>query len=67
MFLCYNCATGIHLEHYPAEISFIKAINDRSGQEEDQFNYLQLRVLINGGNKVAYDFFEDYDLNHDTT
>ena len=33
--------------------------------EEDEFNYLQLRVLINGGNKAAFDFFEVYDLQND--
>lgn len=59
IFLCTNCATGIHLEHYPVEVCFIKAIN------EDEFNYLQLRVLINGGNKAAFDFFEVYDLQNE--
>ena len=44
------------MEHYPVEVSFIKSIKD------DKFNYLQLRVLINGGNKAAFDFFEVYDL-----
>ena len=56
IFLCANCAIGIHIEHYPVEASCIKAIS------EDEFNYLQLRVLINGGNKAAFDFFEAYDL-----
>ena len=59
IFLCANCATGIHLEHYPVEVSFIKSIKD------DEFNYLQLRVLINGGNKAAFDFFEVYDLQNE--
>ena len=59
IFLCANCATGIHKEHYPVEISCIKAIS------EDEFNYLQLRVLINGGNKAAFDFFEIYDLTNE--
>jgi len=59
IFLCTNCATGIHLEHYPVEVSFIKAIN------EEEFNYLQLRVLINGGNQAAFDFFEVYDLQNE--
>ena len=56
IFLCQNCATGIHIEHYPVEISCIKSIAN------DEFNYLQLRVLINGGNQAAFDFFEAYDL-----
>ena len=59
IFLCANCATGIHIEHYPVEISFIKAINT------DEFNYLQLRVMIKGGNKAAFDFFEVYDLQNE--
>ena len=59
IFLCVNCATGIHIEHYPVEVSFIKAI------KEDEFNYCQLNVLINGGNKAAFDFFEVYDLQHE--
>ena len=59
IFLCANCATGIHIEHYPCEVSFIKCI------ETDEFNYLQLRVLINGGNKAAFDFFEVYDLQNE--
>ena len=59
IFLCANCATGIHIEHYPVEVSFIKAI------DVDEFNYLQLRVLINGGNKAAFDFYEVYDLTND--
>ena len=56
IFLCINCATGLHIEHYPIEVSYIKSIAD------DSFNYLQLRVLINGGNQAALDFFEVYDL-----
>ena len=56
IFLCANYAIGIHLEHYPVEVSFIKSIT------EDFFNYLQLRVLINSGNQAAFDFFEVYDL-----
>ena len=56
IFLCANCAVGIHIEHYPVEVSYIKSI------AEDEFNYLQLRVLINGGNQNAYTFFEAYDL-----
>lgn len=59
IFLCTNCATGIHVEHYPVEISYIMSI------DTDEFNYLQLRVLINGGNKAAFDFFEVYDLQND--
>ena len=47
-------------------MSFIKSINDRCGIEEDEFNYLQLRVLINGGNKAAFDFYEQYDLANET-
>ena len=66
VFLCFNCATGIHLEQYPSEVSFIKSINNRSGIGEDEFNYLQLRVLINGGNKAAFDFYEQYDLANET-
>ena len=42
--------------HYPVEVSFIKSI------EDSHFNYLQLRVLINGGNQAALQFFEVYDL-----
>ena len=60
IFLCANCALGIHIEHYPVEVSFIKSLT------EDNFNYLQLRVLINGGNKAALDFFSVYDLQNDT-
>ena len=59
IFLCSNCATGVHIEHYPVEVSFIKAIN------EDEFNYCQLNVPINGGNKAAFDFFEVYDLQNE--
>lgn len=59
IFLCANCATGIHQEHYPVEVSYVKAI------EKDEFNYLQLRVFINGGNKAAFDFFEVYDLQNE--
>ena len=56
IFLCSNCALGIHMVHYPVEVSYIKSV------EESNFNYLQLRVLINGGNQAAFDFFEVYDL-----
>lgn len=56
IFLCSNCAIGIHMEYYPVEVSCVKAIHT------DHFNYLQLRVLINGGNDAAYNFFEVYDL-----
>lgn len=51
---------GIHVEYYPVEVSFIKCI------ATDEFNYLQLRVLINGGNRVALEFFAAYDLQHAT-
>lgn len=34
IFLCINCATGLHIEHYPIEVSYIKSIAD------DSFNYL---------------------------
>ena len=60
VFLCSNCAIGIHLEHYPVEVSCIKSISD-----PDQFNYQQLRVLINGGNQNAFEFFEIYDLHNE--
>ena len=60
VFLCSNCATGIHLEHYPVEVSCIKSITD-----PDSFNYQQLRVLINGGNQNAFEFFEIYDLHNE--
>lgn len=59
IFLCDNCATGIHAEHYPVEVSFIKPIANSS------FSYPQMRVLINGGNKAAFDFFEHYDLQNE--
>ena len=28
IFLCFNCATSIHLEHYPVEVSYIKHIRN---------------------------------------
>jgi len=59
IFLCENCATGIHINHYPVQVSFIKKIKG------SHFNYLQLRVLIDGGNKAALDFFEVYDLQNE--
>ena len=62
IFLCFNCAVGIHKEHYPVEVSYIKAITANCGHDEDTFTYLQLRVLINGGNKAAFEFYDDYDL-----
>jgi len=40
-------------------VSYIKSI------EESNFNYLQLRVLINGGNEAALEFFEVYDLQNE--
>ena len=50
---------GIHIVHYPIEVSCIKSIKD------SHFNYLQLRVLINGGNQAALEFFEVYDLQNE--
>lgn len=57
IFLCFNCATGIHKVVYPVEVSYIKSI------VTDSFTVMQLRVLINGGNKACHDYFENYDLN----
>ena len=55
VFLCFNCSTGIHQKVYSAEVSFIKPCNH-------SFNVLQMRILINGGNRNAEEFFEKYDL-----
>jgi hypothetical protein len=32
IFICFNCAIGIHQSHYPVEVSCVKSI------AEDQFN-----------------------------
>lgn len=61
IFLCFNCAIGIHQSHYPVEVSCVKSIVD------DQFNNTQLKVMINGGNRVAYEFFSLYDLDQEAT
>ena len=42
--------------HYTAQVSFVKGIFTHS------FNCLQMRVLINGGNRKASEFYERYDL-----
>ena len=55
-FLCYNCGIGIHQLHYGVEVSFIKAIE---GQE---WTHVQLRALINSGNRIVKDYMAGYDL-----
>ena len=61
VFLCFNCAVCIHQKHYPVEVSCIKSMT------EDKFNYVQLKVLINGGNSNAFEFFSLYDLHQEPT
>jgi hypothetical protein len=49
----------IHQASYSIQISYTKSL---FLEPTCRFNYLQLRVLINGGNKNAFDFFQKYDL-----
>lgn len=60
IYLCFNCAQGIHIPNYPGSTSYIKSITN------DDFNYLQLRLMINAGNQAAFEFFETYDLTQDS-
>jgi hypothetical protein len=57
VFICGNCAL-IHKSSYPLEVSYPKSLFTPN----DRFNYLQLRVLINGGNKNALQFYTAYDI-----
>jgi hypothetical protein len=41
------------------EVSFAKSLFK---EPTCRFNYLQLRVLINGGNKNALLFYQEYDI-----
>jgi len=45
VFICVNCAYGIHRLHYGVEVSYIKSIF------KDPWNHQQLRALIHSGNK----------------
>lgn len=60
IYLCFNCAIGIHQKHYAVEVSCVKPIFST-------FNLVQLKVLINGGNKNCKEFLEHYDLDQETT
>lgn len=60
VFVCYNCGIGIHQIHYGVEVSYIKSICD------DQWNHLQLRALINSGNKSMREFMEYYQLQYES-
>ena len=58
--MCYNCGIGIHQIHYGVEVSFIKSM------QRDEWNHLQLRALINSGNKQVREFMEHYDLQYES-
>lgn len=49
----------IHQASYSVEISYPKSLFH---EPTCRLNYVQLRVLINGGNKNAFDFFQKYDI-----
>ena len=53
IYICHNCAS-IHQSVYHLEISYIKALFE---EPTCTFSFIQLRVMINGGNSRAAKFY----------